>query len=74
MHIPLRAYLIPLLTVLVLLMVCARARAEDEPRIRCWVVRAAVAAHGEDSALRHARARGASERQIQEARRCLPTR
>jgi hypothetical protein len=69
--IPLRAYLVPLLAVLVLLTVGARARAEDEPRIPCWIVKAAVAAHGEDGALRHARARGASERQIREARRCL---
>jgi hypothetical protein len=69
--IPLRAYLVPLLAVLVLLAIGARARAADEPRIPCWVVKAAVAAHGEEGALRHARARGYSERQISEARRCL---
>jgi hypothetical protein len=69
--IPLRAYLVPLLAVLVLLTIGVRARAADEPRIPCWVVKAAVATHGEEGALRHARARGYSERQISEARRCL---
>ena len=69
--IPLRGYLVPLLVVLVLLTVGARAWAEDEARIPCWVLRAAVATHGQEGAVRHARARGASERQIQEARRCL---
>jgi hypothetical protein len=69
--IPRRGYLVPLLTVLVLLTFGVRARAADEPRIPCWIVRAAVAAHGEDGALRHAHARGYSERQIAEARRCL---
>jgi hypothetical protein len=68
--IPIPAYLVPLLAVLVLLAIGARARAADEPRIPCWVVKAAVAAHGEEGALRHARARGYSERQISEARRC----
>lgn len=71
MHIPLRAYLVPLLAVLVLATIGVRARAADEPHIPCWVVKAAVAAHGEAGAMRHARARGYSERQIQEARRCL---
>lgn len=69
--IPARAYLKPLLAVLVLLAIGVRARAADKPRIPCWVVKAAVASHGEDGALRHARARGDSERQISEARRCL---
>jgi hypothetical protein len=69
--IPLRGYVVPLLAVLVLLMIGVRARAADEPRIPCWIVKAAVAAHGEDGAMRHARARGYSERQISEARRCV---
>jgi hypothetical protein len=69
--IPIPAYLVPLLAVLVLLAIGARARAADERRIPCWVVKAAVAAHGEEGAMRHARARGYSERQIQEAPRCL---
>ena len=69
--IPFRAYLIPLLAVLVLLTIGVRARAAEEPRIACWIVRQAVAAYGEDGAMRHARARGYSERQISEARRCL---
>jgi hypothetical protein len=62
---------VPLLAVLLLLAIGARARAADEPRIPCWVVKEAVAAHGEEGAMRHARARGYSERQIREARRCL---
>jgi dihydroceramide fatty acyl 2-hydroxylase len=68
---PARGRMVPLLAALVLLIIGVRARAGDEPRIPCWVVKAAVAAHGEEAALRHARARGYSERQINEARRCL---
>ena len=69
--IPVRAYLIPLLAAVVLLTIGVRARAAEEPRIACWIVRQAVAAFGEDGAMRHARARGYSERQITEAGRCL---
>lgn len=37
----------------------------------CWVIRQAVAAYGEDTALSWARSHGYSEKQITEARKCL---
>lgn len=57
-----------------LALMVTRARAEPETkeqRIPCWVVKAAVTTHGEEGAVQQARARGASERQIAEARRCI---
>lgn len=62
------------LVTLALAFTAVRAKAADEPRIPCWIVKSAVATHGEEGAIRQARARGASERQIQEARRCLHAR
>lgn len=62
---------VALAVAILLVMAGCAMGAEPEPRIPCWAVKAAVAAHGEEGAIKQARARGASERQIQEARRCL---
>lgn len=70
--IPPRDWIIPLLAVIVLLTVCARARAEDlPPGITCDLIRSYVAQHGKPAALAWAVRQGYSLHQIREARKCL---
>jgi hypothetical protein len=73
MHIPFRAYLIPLAAVLILLTVGVRARADDCPPKdnACWIVRMAVAKHGERVLVAKARSCGWNYAEIDRAKRCL---
>jgi hypothetical protein len=69
--IPQRGWLVVVLSVLVLVTVCARARAADAPVIDCALVRSMVAEHGKARALAWAVENGYGWRDIRAARRCL---
>jgi hypothetical protein len=75
--IPRRGWLVVVLSALVLVTVCARARA-GEPKLpaaySCDDVRRVVAEHGKIRALALAIELGATWRQIAEARKCLVVR
>jgi hypothetical protein len=69
--IPARGWIVVVLSALLLITVCARARAADAPVIDCQIVRAMVAEHGKARALAWAIEQGFSWRQINVARKCL---
>jgi hypothetical protein len=69
--IPRRGWLVIALSALVLVTVCAGARAADAPAIDCMLVRAMVAEHGKARALAWAIEQGYRWRDIQAARKCL---
>lgn len=67
MEIPARAWIVPALSVLVLMAVCSKARASEIP---CWKVQAVRSWTGSDSAAEAlARKHGYSKAQIEEAKR-----
>lgn len=66
-----RGWLVVVLSALVLVAVCARARAADVPVIDCVLVRAMVAEHGKARALAWAIENGYRWREIRAARKCL---
>ncbi len=69
--IPRRAWIIPVLSALILIAIGCHARATDKPQIDCALVRQYVAEHGKARALAWALENGFSWAQIREARRCL---
>jgi hypothetical protein len=66
-----RGLLVVVLSALVLVTVCARARAADARAIDCALVRAMVAEHGKARAIAWAIENGYGWRHIRAARRCL---
>lgn len=66
-----RRLLVVVLSALVLVTVCARARAADAPAIDCVLVRSLVAEHGKARALAWAIENGYGWRDIRAARKCL---
>ena len=75
MILPLRAYLIPILSVIVLIAICAHARAAELPcppkHYACWEVKAIVDMLGEQKVIDKAKACGWSAAKINEALKCI---
>lgn len=66
-----RGLVVVVLSALVLVTVCARARAADAPVIDCVLIRTMVAEHGKAKALAWAIEQGYGWRDIRAARKCL---
>lgn len=73
--IPPRGYLVPALVAVLLMAVCAKARANDPPQlppgVTCELVRAMVAEHGKVYSYAWAKLNGYSAKEIEAARKCL---